>query len=476
MKKTLTVLEQVAVDVEVSENPFNFELQDLFLVAARNNSKRAFLFVSKLLGKHIPVNPKKAILTGRLLGFLINEKIKLGGRGYNISLLAQALKYDRYIDSALDYAKENLITLHEPTLFIGFAETATALGNSVFSQFYGEDIFYIHTTRDDLIECTSVFNFEEEHSHATSHFCYPLKGELLKNYKRIVLVDDEITTGKTALNLIKAINNKYPGKEYIVVSILDWRRNKHIEEYKSLEKELGVKIHEVCLLDGEATCNSPSIKDIEIQYQNNEGDLYNKNVYEEYYENGNLYKADCKYKGQEKSDNQVLVKNHLIHWQQYRNFTRNLSDGKLKDYNYLNFSGRFGLTPEEMNCIERYVDNTIDILGTFHSETLVLGTEEFMYIPMLIASKIPGAMYQSTTRSPIYTSHGDEYGVQCAAIFRNPFDKGVTNYVYNIKKGTYKEVLFITEREVDKESKDELIRLFTALNIGKINFVCFLRN
>lgn len=37
----------------------------------------------------------------------------------------------------------------------------------------------------------------------------------------------------------------------------------------------------------------------------------------------------------------------------------------------------------------------------------------------------------------------------------------------------YEEVLFITERKLDEESKDEMINLFVSVGIYKINFVYF---
>ncbi|MFU0825676.1 phosphoribosyltransferase family protein [Clostridium sp.] len=480
MKERLRVLDEIAVDVEINKNPFDFKLKNLFLMAARKNAKRAFLFVSKVLGKHIPVNPKQSILTGRLLGFLAAEKVQ--GRFSNFHIIVQAIKDDKFADEALEYAKANLISLDKPTLFIGFAETATALGNSVFAQFKGDNVFYIHTTREELIECTSAFDFEEEHSHATSHFCYPLQEDILNNYERIVLVDDEITTGKTALNLIKAINNKYPNKEYVVVSILDWRRKEHIKEYKALERELKIKIHEVSLIDGEAECHSPSVKGIEIVYQNQNNTNKSINIQEEFYTDGLklgklgdgsqiLKLRDGSQILRDKSE--VLVKNHSFTWDGYRSFTKRLCSGELKKYSYINSSGRFGISSGEINKIEAYAEKIVRAMEPFSEKVIILGTEEFMYIPMVIASKIPNAKYQSTTRSPIYAKNEKDYGIQCASRFRSPFDKEVINYVYNIKKDMYEEVLFITERKLDDESKEEMINLFVSVGIYRINFVHF---
>lgn len=470
MKKTLRILDEIAVDIQISENTFNFELEDLFLMAGRKNPKRAFLFVSKILGKHIPVNPKQAILGGRLIGLMIGEKIE-AIKEINYHIIAKALKDDNFSDEALVYADSKLISLSKPTLFVGFAETATALGNSVFAQFKGDNICYIHTTRDELLECRSAFDFEEEHSHAVSHFCYPLKEEFLSEFERIVLVDDEITTGKTALNLIEAINNKYPKKEYIIASILDWRSQEHIKRYKDLEEKLGVKINVVSLLNGQATCSSPSIQGMNIHYENSSYKKI-KHVHEEFYQ------VDYPVTKSEKSfteinDEEVVVKNYFFKINNYREFTRILCNGEKNTYRYLDFSGRFGIAHNEMKEIEKRLSDLVTSMKPFDEKVLVLGTEEFMYIPMIMASLIEGAKYQSTTRSPIYVGKQEEYAIKYAAKFNNPFDKGIINYVYNIGKDMYKEILFVTEREIDEESKNELINLFYSAGIQNINFVYF---
>ena len=88
-------------------------------------------------------------------------------------------------------------TLKEKTLFIGFAETATALGHSVFENFK-DNSFFLHTTREYLKDVNKLSEFCEEHSHATEHFLYGNP----KKFDRIVLIDDEFTTGNTALNFI----------------------------------------------------------------------------------------------------------------------------------------------------------------------------------------------------------------------------------------------------------------------------------
>ena len=59
------------MNINVTPNMFNFNLEDLVLIGKRaNNAKRNFLFISKLLGKHLEVNPDVCKATGYLLSSL----------------------------------------------------------------------------------------------------------------------------------------------------------------------------------------------------------------------------------------------------------------------------------------------------------------------------------------------------------------------------------------------------------------------
>ncbi|WP_205417770.1 phosphoribosyltransferase domain-containing protein, partial [Escherichia coli] len=85
--------------------------------------------------------------------------------------------------------------------------------------------------------------------HATSHRCY-VDESILQNNREVILVDDEMTTGKTNINIIRSIHERFPRTTYTVVSILDWRSDEDVRLYAELEKELGIVIHSVCLLKG----------------------------------------------------------------------------------------------------------------------------------------------------------------------------------------------------------------------------------
>ena len=164
-------------------------LLNLVDFGSRINKKRGFLFVSKVLGKHLPTKP---------------------------SLMQQTYKE---LASLLSVSSE-------PTLFIGFAETATALGQGVFEEAKLENSFYIHSTRFQTAS-PLFFTFFEEHCHAPSHIFYAPKDELLKEMlnkiTRVILIDDEVSTGNTANNLVTQLKIILPKvKKYSLLTILNW--------------------------------------------------------------------------------------------------------------------------------------------------------------------------------------------------------------------------------------------------------------
>jgi hypothetical protein len=170
------------------------EITDLTGFASRNNAKRGFLFLSKVLGKHFPSCPTKMLEVYDELANRIRPNLKKG-----------------------------------PTVVIGFSETATCLGYGVYTSLGLADSYYQHSTRHQL-DSELLFSFKENHSHATSHFIYiPEKLQhqrLLKNAVNIVLVDDEYTTGNTLLNIIAAFKEKNIHPTFIATSILNWTENK----------------------------------------------------------------------------------------------------------------------------------------------------------------------------------------------------------------------------------------------------------
>lgn len=410
------------VEVEIESNPYQLPISQLFLMAGRINKKRSFLFVSKLLGKHIPINPVKGLVVGAILADRYAKVVK----GENLGL-------DMMLKDALSAEvppsfRSPFISEHTNPIIIGFAETATGLGHSFYECFKSADFF--HTTREEMLSLTPVISFEEEHSHATSHRCY-VDNLLLQNNREIILVDDELTTGKTAINIIRSLHLKFPRKTYTVVSILDWRTIEHRKAFASLEAELGITIHCVSLLKGRIKVS---------------GDLLLDNTNEATY-----FETRTK---------QTLTVVPI--YKKYPSPFSTIPVDVASDipYPYLYETGRFGLHSKDNQKIDEWLQMLASFLKAQRTggKTLCLGTGEFMYLPMKLATLMGnGVSYQSTTRSPIFAESDPEYGVNWKVEFANPENLQLTNYVYNIPPQAYDDLYLFFEREVSSENLQPLL-------------------
>ena len=168
-----------ALELTIHDSQFPFD--DIMGFAARDNAKRGFLFLSKVLGKHWPVRPSMM----------------------------------KTIHEALAAAVPQM---DGPLVFIAMAETAIGLGQGVFEAWLranpGRDALFLHTSRYRVGDAP-IIEFEEAHSHAPRQFLHLPPGEreraLLLGAKALVLVDDEASTGNTFLNLANACRKLNPG-------------------------------------------------------------------------------------------------------------------------------------------------------------------------------------------------------------------------------------------------------------------------
>ncbi|MED3553523.1 phosphoribosyltransferase family protein [Cytobacillus praedii] len=442
MKLTLPILNQLTVELEITDNPYGLTPDDLFQMAARINKKRSFLFVSKVLGKHIPINPKMGLITGALLANRYIETVKGKETGCREELLFSFLNdSQRFVDDPFIDEQVNPV-------IIGFAETATALGHAFYHSF--KQANFLHTTREELIGIEPVITFEEEHSHATSHRCY-VDESILNNDREIILVDDEMTTGKTNINIIRSIHAKFPRKMYTVVSILDWRTEEHLQLYKKLEQELEITIHSVSLLKGNIQISgSPEF----------EGKLTDETEPVRH----------------TSAVSTINLKDQLSKECTSIYYSSISQEGDVRNTPFSAETGRFGLSTASNRGINQSLKEIGQFLSTLRTgrNVLCLGTGEFMYVPMKLASYMgEGVSYQSTTRSPIYIENHEQYGAKYGLTFPNPEDGGIKQFVYNIPPNKYDQVFVFFERAVSMDKLQPMLHELMKANIPDIKVVFF---
>ncbi|WCK55582.1 phosphoribosyltransferase family protein [Aneurinibacillus sp. Ricciae_BoGa-3] len=449
---TYNILPGLGVEVEVEHNPYTIPLDVMFSMAARKNKKRRFLFVSQILGKHIPVDPMIPITGGRLLAARFMQEI-CGKDDIETDALVQKLLHPKTRNTDADFIDPPAFELAQQMLVIGFAETATALGAAFFDSFAGQ-ARYIHTTRERIKDFQPQISFEEEHSHATSHRCYPIDPKFLAGSDPVVLVDDEITTGKTALNIIEELHAHYPRSEYMVVSLLDWRSEADRARFSAMERRLGVRIRCISLISGK----------IEVQ-ENTTEDVSDSLILD------GPIPYSCLSSGIK--ENSTLDAYNLSFSNRLSLVSTNAA-GTEKSVPYVQATGRFGLTSQLSKTTAREIAHAAAFLKKTRSggRTLCMGTGEFMYLPMQIAAQMgEDVFYQSTTRSPIYPAYRQDYAVRTAYCYPNPEDPAVLHYFYNVEPGMYSEVYFFMERKVDQQRMEALYQVFRSLRIPRLSIV-----
>jgi len=167
--------------------------RELFRIAERINPKRSFLFVSTVLGRHIPVRPRDHFAA---------------------------------VNGVVDQIPAPL--LEGPLLVMGYAETAVGIGAAVARRIAERspdgDPLYLSTTRHPVAGRGWV-GFLEGHSHATAHHVMTptADGVLAGAARTLVLVDDETTTGNTFAALFGAVRDGgLPIRRVLLLTLMDW--------------------------------------------------------------------------------------------------------------------------------------------------------------------------------------------------------------------------------------------------------------
>jgi hypothetical protein len=177
--------------LDVAVSPGDWPLDALCGFGARRNPRRGFLVVSKVLGRHVPARPSA-------------------------------------MRAAMNALAGRLPELQGPLVVLGLAETAICLAQGVHEAIVRaghEDALFLHSTRQQ-IDSPLLCRFDEPHSHAPAHLVYRPENKGFDRPRTIVIVDDEVSTGTTIVNLARRVVAAWPSIERIVVATLaDWSKD-----------------------------------------------------------------------------------------------------------------------------------------------------------------------------------------------------------------------------------------------------------
>lgn len=352
---------------------------ELVAIAKReNNKKRTYLLVNPLQGKHIPVFPKDALTLFQCLSQSIFQL----------------------------YGQEQL-------LFIGFAETATAIGSAVCIS-YPMDCYYIQTTRETYSTADYLF-FTESHSHATEQklICNQLPA-LLDKIDRIVFIEDEVTTGNTIYGIIDVLKKTYSNKhlKFGIASLLNSMTEIRIKELEQQDilctyiLKLPSDFDYTDYLEGFSF--EPSLKK-QLPFS---------------------MQTSCDFKTNLNTLSKGAIKANVIPMKQ---------------------NPRFGITKQEYLtlCQNFYHQIKTDIMNTIqkNDSILVLGAEEFMYPALFVANQLEAESlvdtvhFHATTRSPILPSREPNYPLHSRYQLYSLYDKERITFIYNLT--SYDKVILI---------------------------------
>lgn len=379
---------------------------ELVRIAKReNNTRRKYLVVNRLQGKHIPVSPKEALQMFRSLAELIKEA----------------------------YPSERL-------LMVGFAETATAIGAAVAIECQAA---YMQTTRE-VIDGVDYLYFSESHSHATEQKLVKTDlDKIIGKTDRIVFIEDEVTTGNTILNIVRLIQKTYAQPVSLAVaSILNGMNEEALENYKNLKipvhylvktaHDTYTEIAEQYQADGTChICTKPQEKEVEQQ----------KEVQQQ---------IEMQ---QTKEAQQPIEVQEISGWINARRLHTADTYKQACEQLWQEIQQKYGYT--------KYTKET-----ETGRRILVLGTEEFMYPALYVGAKLEEAGYtvrmHATTRSPIAVSKEEKYPLHTRYELASLYDKNRTTFVYDLAE--YEEVLVLTDAQKQETEGWESLQRALTLN------------
>jgi adenine/guanine phosphoribosyltransferase-like PRPP-binding protein len=362
-------------------------------LALRRNPKRAHLLVSRVLAKHVPTEPGIAIAAGLLLGLLVRDALSpldkalitdAASRFEDLMAVEPATSGDFGRTAGLAALCGDLrgLSACPDVSTIGYAETATGLGQLVADSLGS---YYIHSTRhavDGIDGVRPYTAFEESHSHATSHQLLPTRHSALTSAGTIVLVDDELSTGATIINTISALHQASPHEHYVIASLIDLRPEADRNRLNDLAAQLACRITVVSLATGEIALPG----DLPAKAASHVGRFANEPVF-----------------ARKRGEVSVVDLTHSV--------------DPIRSARFGNSGG-----PQADAAAARIAEELAAVVPPTGS-LLILATEEFMALPLATAAalqeRLPGVTvrYSTSTRSPIAVIDRPGYPVRSAVTF-----------------------------------------------------------
>ncbi|MFI0357941.1 phosphoribosyltransferase [Actinomadura sp. 9N407] len=459
------VSSRLDVRLQDGERPVGSGLADLVGLAVRRNPRRAHLLVSAVLGKHVPTDPRLVYGSGLLLGELV--RLCLNAPHPNAQHLnaphpnaqrdegASAASYGPLLAGALSgdpgaaaVLRDRLCEPREPVdaMVLGYAETATALGHSVADALGGA--LYLHSTRRPVTGFGRYGGFEEEHSHATSHLLLPADPGTLERDVPLVLVDDELSTGRTVINTIRALHAIRPRRHYVVAALVDLRSGADRDAFDAFAAEVDARIDVVALATGQVALPEGiletgqelvaglSSRAVEQPASGHSASEQPSSEHSASVQPSSVQPSSVQPTFGQPSGEPFGVTRVELGWPE------DLPDG-----------GRHGFLPEHRERLGKELPAMAARVATHldaaHLEglprVLVLGFEELMYAPLRLAEALADVLpaeadvrYSTTTRSPVLAVDDPGYAIRTRLAFPShddPADGPGERYAYNVAPG-----------------------------------------
>jgi len=357
------IVERYGITVADRASPIGVTMHDLTRIALRRNPKRAQLLVSTVLGKHLPVDPRVAAGAGRLLGALVarclTDDHSPVPQGWQ-EAAAASLRGGEPVRLPAELPGSPVVP---DVLTLGFAETATSLGHLVADQLGSA---YLHSTRRPDGDVPVAAEFVESHSHATDHLLRPGPAVSLAGAGPLVLVDDELSTGRTALGVIEAVHAEHPRPRYVLAGLVDVRSAEADAPRAALAARLDCRIDVVALVGGTIRVPEGTARRVARDLPDGPRPV--------------------------PAPGSVVVREVALPW------PASVPHG-----------GRHGFASADRAPFDAAIASAAAALAETVGgarRVLVLGTEELMYLPLRLALALQDAnratVFQSTTRSPVH--------------------------------------------------------------------------